>query len=48
VLAGQNERSTPVVMQNAGEHISVVWPSNIKTQEAVLPLPNSSIYAARA
>ena len=47
-LAGQNERSTPVVMQNAGEHISVVWPSNIKTQEAVLPLPNSSIYAARA
>ena len=47
-LAGQNERSTPVVMQNAGEHISVVWPSNIKTQEAVLPLPNSSIYAAPA
>jgi branched-chain amino acid transport system substrate-binding protein len=47
-LAGQNERSTPVVMQNAGEHISVVWPPNIKTQEAVLPLPSSSIYAARA
>jgi len=44
-LAGQNERSTPVVMQNAGEHISVVWPSNIKTQEPVLPLPSSSIYA---
>ena len=47
-LAGQNERSTPVVMQNAGEHISVVWPDNIKTQEAVLPLPASSIYAMRA
>jgi len=46
-LAGQNERSTPVVMQNAGEHISVVWPSNIKTQEAVLPLPASSVYAMR-
>jgi branched-chain amino acid transport system substrate-binding protein len=44
-LAGQNERSTPVVMQNAGEHISVVWPGNIKTQEPVLPLPASSIYA---
>ena len=28
-LSGQNERSTPVVMQNAGEHISVVWPTNI-------------------
>jgi branched-chain amino acid transport system substrate-binding protein len=44
-LAGQNERSTPVVMQFAGEHITVVWPSNIKTQEPVLPLPSSSIYA---
>jgi branched-chain amino acid transport system substrate-binding protein len=44
-LAGQNERSTPVVMQNAGEHISVVWPPNIKTQDPVLPLPSSSIYA---
>jgi branched-chain amino acid transport system substrate-binding protein len=47
-LAGQNERSTAVVMQNAGEHISVVWPNNIKTQEPVLPLPQSSIYAMRA
>ena len=46
-LAGQNERSTPVVMQYAGEHIAVVWPSNIKTQEPVLPLPASSIYAMR-
>jgi branched-chain amino acid transport system substrate-binding protein len=46
-LSGQNERSTPVVMQNAGEHISVVWPGNIKTQEPVLPLPPSSVYAAR-
>jgi branched-chain amino acid transport system substrate-binding protein len=46
-LSGQNERSTPVVMQNAGEHISVVWPSNIKTREPVLPLPSSSIYAMR-
>jgi branched-chain amino acid transport system substrate-binding protein len=46
-LSGQNERSTPVVMQNAGEHISVVWPNNIKTREPVLPLPSSSIYAMR-
>jgi branched-chain amino acid transport system substrate-binding protein len=44
-LAGQNERSTPVVMQYAGEHIAVVWPNNIKTQEPVLPLPASSIYS---
>jgi branched-chain amino acid transport system substrate-binding protein len=46
-LSGQNERSTPVVMQFAGEHISVVWPSNIRTQDPVLPLPPSSIYAMR-
>src|SRR5438105_8670250 len=46
-LAGQNERSTPVVMQYAGEHIAVVWPGNIKTQDPVLPLPASSIYALR-
>jgi branched-chain amino acid transport system substrate-binding protein len=45
-LSGQNERSTPVVMQNAGEHIAVVWPTNIRTQEPVFPLPKSSIYAA--
>jgi len=45
-LSGQNERSTPVVMQNAGEHISVVWPTNIRTQDPVFPLPKSSIYAA--
>ncbi|HTB02376.1 MAG TPA: ABC transporter substrate-binding protein [Bradyrhizobium sp.] len=44
-LSGQNERSTPVVMQNAGEHISVVWPTNIRTQEPVFPLPKSSVYA---
>ena len=44
-MSGQNERSTPVVMQNAGEHISVVWPTNIRTQEPVFPLPKSSLYA---
>ncbi|HWX63675.1 ABC transporter substrate-binding protein [Bradyrhizobium sp.] len=45
-LSGQNERSTPVVMQNAGEHISVVWPTNIQTQDPVFPLPKSSVYGA--
>ena len=43
-LSGQNERSTPVVMQNADEHISVVWPTNIRTQDPVFPLPKSSVY----
>src|SRR5499427_8664092 len=41
-MSGQNERSTPVVMQNAGEHISVVWPTNIQTQAPVFPLPKGS------
>ncbi|MBV9261757.1 MAG: ABC transporter substrate-binding protein [Pseudolabrys sp.] len=45
-LSGQNERSTPVVMQNAGEHISVVWPTNIRTQDPVFPLPKDSVYGA--
>jgi len=44
-MSGQNERSTPVVMQNAGEHISVVYPTLIRTQDPVLPLPKSSVYA---
>jgi len=47
-LSGQNERSTPVVMQYNGEHIAVVWPTNIETQEPVLPLPASSPYATHA
>lgn len=45
-LSGQNERSTPVVMQNAGEHISVVWPTNIRTRDPVFPLPKGSTYGA--
>jgi branched-chain amino acid transport system substrate-binding protein len=44
-MSGQNERSSPVVMQNSGEHIAVVWPTAIQTQPPVLPLPKSSIYA---
>ena len=43
-MSGQNERSTPVVMQNAGEHISVVWPTNIRTRDPVFPLPKGSTY----
>jgi len=47
-LSGQNERSTPVVMQYSGDHTAVVWPTNIETQAPVLPLPASSPYAMRA
>jgi branched-chain amino acid transport system substrate-binding protein len=45
-LSGQNERSTPVMMQNNGEKITVVWPTNIRTQDPVFPLPKTSVYAA--
>jgi branched-chain amino acid transport system substrate-binding protein len=45
-MSGQNERSTPVVMQNNGELVTVVWPTNIRTQDPVFPLPKSSVYAA--
>src|SRR6201981_3772303 len=45
-MSGQNERSTPVVMQNAGEHISGVWPDNIRPQDPCVPVPKSSVYAA--
>jgi branched-chain amino acid transport system substrate-binding protein len=46
-LAGQNERSTPVVMQYTGDTVGVVWPNNIKTKEPTLPLAGSSPYAMR-
>ena len=47
-MAGQNLRGTPVVMQNRGKNITVVWPSQIASAEPVLPLPVSSPYALRS
>jgi branched-chain amino acid transport system substrate-binding protein len=44
-MSGQNERSTPVVMQYTKDATTVVWPSIIKTAEPVLPLPSASPYA---
>ena len=44
-MAGQNVRALPVVMQNRGTDITVVWPSQISTAAAVMPLPASSPYA---
>src|SRR5262249_46852277 len=46
-MSGPNEGAAPVGMQTAGEHIRVVWRGNIKTQDPVLPLPSSSVYAMR-
>ena len=44
-MAGQNVRALPVVMQNRGKDITVVWPSQISTAAPLMPLPASSPYA---
>ena len=36
-MSGQNERSTPGRDAEQGEQITVVWPTNIRTQDPVLP-----------
>jgi branched-chain amino acid transport system substrate-binding protein len=46
-MAGQNERSTPVVMQYNANDTFVVWPAAIKTKDAVLPLPKGHGYSAQ-
>jgi branched-chain amino acid transport system substrate-binding protein len=43
-MAGQNERSSPVVMQYNANDTYVVWPSAIKTKDPVLPLPKGHAY----
>ena len=44
-MAGQNERSSPVVHQYIGKDTFIVWPASIKTRDAVLPLPKGHTYA---
>jgi branched-chain amino acid transport system substrate-binding protein len=46
-LAGQNERSTPVVMQYVKGATKVVWPTAIQNLPPVLPLPAASPYAMK-
>ena len=38
-MAGQNERSSPVVMQYVNGETKIAWPTAIKTADPVLPLP---------
>ena len=45
LMAGQNARSSPVVMQYSGQDTFIVWPAAIKTRDAMLPLPKSHGYA---
>lgn len=44
-MAGQNERASPVVMQYNGRDTFIVWPTAIKTRDAVLPLPRGHAFA---
>jgi len=44
-MSGQNELSSPVVMQYQGGQTKIVWPTAIKTADPVLPIPKSSAYS---
>ncbi len=46
-MSGQNERSSPVVMQYNGSDTYIVWPSAIKTKDAAFPLPKGHAYSAQ-
>jgi branched-chain amino acid transport system substrate-binding protein len=46
-MAGQNARSTPVVMQYIGGETKIVWPRALRTVDPVIPLPAGHAYAAR-
>ena len=44
-MAGQNERSFPVVIQYIDDKSYVVWPPSQAQRDAVLPLPKGTTYA---
>jgi branched-chain amino acid transport system substrate-binding protein len=44
-MSGQNERSSPVVMQYINGKTQVVWPERLRTAEPVLPWPKSHNYS---
>ena len=44
-MSGQNERSTPAVMQYVNGETKVVWPATIKTIDAVIPLLKGHAFA---
>jgi branched-chain amino acid transport system substrate-binding protein len=44
-MAGQNERSFPVVIQYIDDRSYVVWPKSQAQRDAVLPLPKGTTYS---
>jgi len=46
-MAGQNMRSSPVIMQYVDGKTKIAWPKSIQTINPVLPLPKGHPYAAK-
>ncbi|MFN3743737.1 MAG: ABC transporter substrate-binding protein [Hyphomicrobiaceae bacterium] len=44
-MSGQNERSSPVVMQYVDGATKIAWPSALRTIDPILPLPKGHAYA---
>ncbi|MFN0159844.1 MAG: ABC transporter substrate-binding protein [Burkholderiales bacterium] len=44
-MAGQNERSTPVIMQFVNGRSYIAWPTAIRTTDPMLPLPKGHAFA---
>jgi branched-chain amino acid transport system substrate-binding protein len=44
-MAGQNARSTPVVMQYIDGETKIAWPSTLRTIDPVIPLPEGHAFA---
>jgi branched-chain amino acid transport system substrate-binding protein len=44
-MSGQNERSSPAVMQYIGGKTEVVWPARLRTADPVLPWPKTHSYS---
>jgi branched-chain amino acid transport system substrate-binding protein len=44
-MAGQNELSTPVVMQYVNGRTYIAWPNAIRTTDPIMPLPKGHPYA---
>ena len=44
-MSGQNERSSPVVMQYVDGKTKIAWPSALRTVDPILPFPKGHAYA---
>jgi len=44
-MAGQSERSSPVVMQYVNGRTYIAWPTTIRTTDPVLPFPKGHPFA---